>query len=302
MILRSQTLNLRSHKCYLRLRTIGDKHIFTFRHYPNDGENNLQVFQIKQPASKEVLTDIIKYLINIGILDKNTLLERALPDELHDTLVIFGLFKKLDTVIDRLMFPVYDRDEYFANIKLDRVEFTFRDKMYKHEEIEESTESQTANNIQRVQSLAYGLMSRFELKSLRKPKYVIGLDGIQGVISTSENDGLNIPIHRRTELDLAQSVANVVERPPHQVFSTREDNEKSIQALGKSLELAIERTQDEAQTTSCDGSGFIYNWVSYYFKQRNHGNQRWILCGANYCGNNNWCFRQPIHLLSVSKD
>jgi inorganic triphosphatase YgiF len=239
--------SLRANKCYLRLRTIGDKRLFTFRHYQEVEENNIQTFQIKQPAGKEVLIDIVRYLVSNGILDKNTSLERALPEELHDALVTFGLHKKLDTLIDRLLFPVYDRDEYFANIKLDRVTFVAGGKTHQHDEIEVSTESQTAKNIHRVQSLAYGLMSRFDLKSLKKPKYVIGLDMILGTISTSDNDSLYIPIHRRTELDLAKSVASVVDvvdSLPQKTFSHNESNEKSIQALGKSLELAIERTKD----------------------------------------------------------
>lgn len=230
-------LRLQENNCYLRLRKHGDEAVLALRQYRSDDGQIIVTRQIKASAMPEVLARIIDKLVDSCVVDIDRAAPHAFPSDPVDAFANIGLYNNLTATIDRLVFPVSDQGRHFANIKLDRVSFSASGKTIAYNEIEIGTEN--AGDLIRLKALAYTLMSRFRLRSIRDPKYVIGLSLIRtGQIPGSEDQD---PIfHMR---------ANMVEGLAHLAKRVRDDEPIQGQApsnlseLKGRLDLAIERTR-----------------------------------------------------------
>ncbi len=169
---------LKEKGCYLRLRKLGGEELLTLRQYTNRDDNQiLNTIEIKDLATRDTLLRILRRLTEKKILkvSESTILE--LPVGLYDCMAKLGLRPALHTKINRRVFPVIDRGEYFANIKLDDVTFGVDGLTKQYGEVEVA--AQNAGYLIQTKALAYSLMSKFRklgMELMRQPKYIVGLD------------------------------------------------------------------------------------------------------------------------------
>jgi inorganic triphosphatase YgiF len=179
----TDNFNLWRSSCYVRLRNEGGHLVVTLRRYQlTAGSQMIETLQMKHPATTEFLQRIIEYLVEEKLIarPRNRIYTSGTP---HDVLVAVGLYPKLDVHIRRVVFPISHQDRRFGSVKFDRVKFQSAGESCDHSEIEISTSR--SENLTELQAAAFILISKFELKPTRRPKYDIGLRLVRG--ETIEN-------------------------------------------------------------------------------------------------------------------
>lgn len=241
---------------YLRLRTRGEIQIFTFRQYHVDTQNQIiDTFEIKKPATLDVLNEIVAYLTANGFLVQQPLQLGPNNIRLSERLATLGLFSVLDAHIDRTLISVQHSTQHFANIKLDNVHFYRGDNAdgAEYREIELSTKTEV--NLTRVQAIAFMLLAQFPniLKLSYDPKYVVGMNlmGLAQNLTRRVQIPNSVPafFSRTSSQENVSTWAKAILKRAPEITNDilPKTDENGLNGLKISLEKAIDRSKSAYQ-------------------------------------------------------